>query len=54
MERLLLKNGLIYRGFGFERCCVLIEGGRIAKIATDIDAEGVQTVDLAGLTMLPG
>lgn len=54
MERLLLKNGLIYRGFGFERCCVLIEGGRIAKIATEIDAEGVQTVDLAGLTMLPG
>ncbi|MGM9806319.1 MAG: dihydroorotase [Candidatus Aphodosoma sp.] len=54
MNNLLLKNALVFRHCGFEQCDVLIIDGKIARVAGIIKVSGIETVDLAGLAVLPG
>jgi imidazolonepropionase-like amidohydrolase len=58
-RRLWLTGGRLFDGTGSavrERASVLIEGGRIARVAEGETAapEGVETIDLAGATLMPG
>ena len=54
MSKILLKNGtLINEGKVFESD-LLIENGRIAKIANDISDEHAQVIDIAGKYLIPG
>jgi len=58
-RRLWLTGGRLFDGTGSavrERASVLVEGGRIARVAEGETAapEGVETIDLAGATLMPG
>lgn len=54
MKNLLLKNAIVFRHCGFEQCDLLIIDGKIARVAGTIKADGVEEVDLVGLSVLPG
>lgn len=54
MKNLLLKNALIFRHCGFERCDLLVIDGKIARVAGTINVDGVETIDLVGLAVIPG
>lgn len=52
---ILLRNGLTDLGEGdFKRCDILVEGGRIRRIGTDIEAPGAQIFDCTDLMVVPG
>ena len=52
----LLKNGKIYDGTGAEAFIgdVLLDGDRIAQVATKIDAAADRMIDMTGLSVAPG
>jgi dihydroorotase len=51
---LLVKNGYIWAHTGFTKGSILIEQGRIRRIAKRIDSSGFRTIDATGLCVLPG
>jgi imidazolonepropionase-like amidohydrolase len=54
---LLIENARVFDGTGAppqERISILIRDGRIKSIETDIVAQGVRSIDVAGATVLPG
>jgi 5-methylthioadenosine/S-adenosylhomocysteine deaminase len=57
-ERLLVKGGCVLtldRALGdYERADVLVEDGRIAAVAPDIDAAGAEVLEAAGKIVMPG
>jgi dihydroorotase len=50
----LIKNGLIFREGEQSLVDVLIDGGKIVKIAKDIDTKQAEVIDASGLYILPG
>ena len=54
MEKMLLKNALIYRDHAFAPGDVLCSQGRIEAVGPRLEAEGAQTVDCHGLRLVPG
>ncbi len=54
MEKMLLKNALIYRDHAFAPGDVLCSHGRIEAVGPRLEAEGTQTVDCHGLRLVPG
>ena len=54
MEKMLLKNALIYRDHAFAPGDVLCSHGRIEAVGPRLEAEGAQTVDCHGLRLVPG
>lgn len=52
MSRCLLKNGSLWGREGVTD--ILVEDGRIVKIAPGLECEDGQTVDMTGRTVLPG
>lgn len=54
MKNVLLKNALIFRDCGFEQCDILIIDGIIAKVATSIKVDNIETIDMVELSILPG
>lgn len=53
-RNLLVKDSNIWNGEGFTRGSVLIENGKIKRIARRIDAPGVKIINASGLCALPG
>jgi 5-methylthioadenosine/S-adenosylhomocysteine deaminase len=57
-ERLLVKDGCVLtldRALGdFERADVLVEGGRIAAVAPDLDEDAEDVIEAAGKIVMPG
>ena len=53
---LLIQNGLVHDAVNREpyTADVLIDGGKIIKIAPEISAEGAEVFDAAGLSVFPG
>lgn len=54
MSNLIIKNGQIINEGQSLHKDLLIEEGRITKIATTISQEGIKTIDAKGLLVLPG
>ena len=54
MKDLLLKNAMVFRHCGFEKCDVLIVDGKVASMGGTINADGVKSIDLVGLAVIPG
>lgn len=54
MEKMLLKNALIYRDHAFAPGDVLCSQGRIEAVGPRLEAEGAKTVDCHGLRLVPG
>lgn len=54
MTKLLLTNARLVNEGEIQEVDVLIEGDRIAKIASSIAADGVDVIDVAGKYLLPG
>ncbi|MDQ6681486.1 MAG: amidohydrolase family protein [Pseudomonadota bacterium] len=56
MIDLLIRNALVVDGSGAEsvRADVAVAGGRIAQIASRIDAAATRTIDADGLALMPG
>lgn len=52
MDRILLKNCSLWDREGITD--ILVENARIAAIAPNLQADGAQTIDLLGQTILPG
>jgi dihydroorotase len=52
-QNLLVRDANIWNGNGFTRGSILIDGGRIKRVARRING-GVETIDASGLTALPG
>ena len=51
---LLIKNGTIVTAEGAYRADIAVEAGKIAVIGTSLSVPAVQTVDAAGMLVLPG
>ena len=54
MSKLLIKNGTAVFADGVRKCDILIDGGKIAKIAAAIDEAGAKTIDAEGMHVFPG
>ncbi|MDO4745254.1 MAG: amidohydrolase family protein [Bacillota bacterium] len=56
MKKVLLKNAKIYDGSGAQAFNgdVLIEGDRIVNVASEIEEDGCEVMDLKGLSLAPG
>lgn len=54
MSKLLIKNARMVNEYTISQGDLLIENGRIAKIAADIPADGVEVLDAQGKYLLPG
>ena len=52
--KILIKDGDVLTPEGFKRCCVLIEGDRIAALGDDLSDEDASVVDASGLSVVPG
>src|ERR1700742_540127 len=50
----LIKNGTVVNATGSQRADVLIEGEKIAQVATDISNDSHQIVDATNLLVMPG
>jgi dihydropyrimidinase len=50
----LIQNGTVVNAEGRKTADVLIENGRITEVRADLDAKGHETVDAAGLFVIPG
>lgn len=53
-QNILVKDGNIWTGTNFIRGSILIENGRIARVARRIADQTFETVDASGLCVLPG
>ena len=53
-QSLLVKDADIWNGRDFTRGSILIEEGRIKRIARSITDDGSETIDASGLKVLPG
>ena len=54
MNKLLIRGGTAVFADGCRRCDILIEGGKIAKIAETIAADGAKVIEADGLHVFPG
>lgn len=54
MEKLLLKNALVYRDHAFAPGEVLCAQGRIEAIGSHLEAQGARVVDCGGQRLVPG
>ena len=52
--RTLFKGGTVVSGQGTRPADVLVEGGTISAVGTDLSADGAQIVDCAGKLLFPG
>ena len=52
--RTLFKGGTVVSGQGTRPADVLVEGGTISAVGTDLSADGAQVVDCAGKLLFPG
>src|SRR6266480_3031117 len=53
-RNILVEDADIWNGTGFRRGSILIEEGRIERIARSIPKSGIETIDGSGLKALPG
>src|SRR5947209_11252897 len=53
-RNILVEDADIWNGTGFRRGSILIEEGRIKRIARSISNGGIETIDGSGLKALPG
>src|SRR2546430_17384875 len=53
-RNILVRDADIWNGTGFRRGSILIEEGRIKRIARSISNGGIGTIDGSGLKALPG
>src|SRR2546427_11617742 len=53
-RNILVEDADIWNGIGFRRGSILIEEGRIRRIARSISNGGIETIDGSGLKALPG
>src|SRR5437773_5839632 len=53
-RNILVKDADIWNGKGFTRGCILVQEGRIKRIARSITDSGLETIDALGLKALPG
>ena len=53
-RNILVRDADIWNGTGFRRGSILIEEGRIKRIARSISNGGIETIDGSGLKALPG
>src|SRR6266699_4271559 len=53
-RNILVRDADIWNGTGFRRSSILIEEGRIKRIARSIPNSGIETIDGSGLKALPG
>ena len=54
MNTLLIRGGTAVFADGCRRCDILIEGGKIAKIAETVAADGAKVIEADGLHIFPG
>src|SRR5215210_7598393 len=54
MSELLFTGGTVVTAEGSYPADVLVEDGRISAVGASIDADGIETVDAAGLLVMPG
>ena len=54
MNKLLIRGGTAVFADGCRRCDILIEGGKIAKIAETVAADGAKVIEADGLHVFPG
>ncbi len=54
MKKLLLKNGTVVSSQGKYKADVLVEGEKIAKVATKISVAGAKVMDCKGKFVIPG
>src|SRR2546427_12512959 len=53
-RNILVRDADIWNGTGFRRGSILIEEGRIKRVASSIPNSGIDTIDGSALTALPG
>src|SRR6266581_1026634 len=53
-RNILVRDADIWNGTGFRRGSILIEEGRIKRIARSIPNSGIETINGSGLKALPG
>ncbi len=53
-QNLLVEDANIWTGNGFTKGSILIEDGKIQRVARRLKIRGVQTIDASGLCALPG
>jgi dihydroorotase len=53
-KKILIKGGSVLTPAGVRACDLLVDDGRIAKIAEDISAGGARTIDAKGMWVVPG
>lgn len=53
-QSILVKDADIWNGKDFTRGSILIEEGRIKRVARKVTEKGVETIDASGLKALPG
>src|SRR6266700_447269 len=53
-RNILVRDADIWNGIGFRRGSILIEDGRVKRIARSIPNSGIETIDSSGLKALPG
>ena len=51
---ILITNGTIVTADGEQEADVLIEGEKIKSIGKELDANGAEVIDAAGLLVMPG
>jgi len=54
MSKLLIRNGSVYTGGSFEKLDILCDSGRITALGVNLNAEGAEMIDAAGLRAVPG
>ena len=53
-EVILIRGGDVLTVSGFERGDVLMRGGAVAALGTDLEAGSARVVDASGLLVVPG
>src|SRR2546427_13020800 len=53
-RNILVRDADIWNGIGFRRGSILIEEGRIKRIARSIPNSGIETIDGSGIKALTG
>ena len=54
MDKLLIKNGMLWNGNGFSKKDILFEGKHVTKIDDNIEVDTLRKFDASGLTVMPG
>lgn len=52
-DRLLLRNGRVWRGKSFVNADVAIAGGKITQVAPSLPEDGSRVIDCSGLSLFP-